>query len=446
MARSVAGEACFSEAISLSISRWSWTSWPMASATRGSTARITSRAARKAVDSVDRGCCSDMAASGLRGLKRSRITVRPRRTALGHSQAAPRWSVPSQRASHGLSASLPGTWNGPGAASTMRATASRPGQGPGASKPGRCRASEQRVGQAVDLVGVRGPAVEHHLVGTDTGVGVGGLADLPRCGEQAGLHVRDVAAEGVVVAEVAAGPVHGVVGAESDVRLGDQAGAAGALVLLPGRLRGPEEVGHEGGRQCGAEETVAEAADAFEGSGGEAAEQHLRTAGGGGGGADGADALAVGLAGPGAAQQGHLFVEAAASTVEVGAGGQAVVLAASDTDAEGEAAAGEAVEGRGLLREQGGVVERRDQHLGLDADAGRGTGEGGKGDEGLGVVVDEAVEQAESAEGARVGAPGPGEQLGGVVDGEAEADVHGRVLRRAYEIRRSAGSGAAPPW
>ncbi len=80
-----------------------------------------------------------------------------------------------------------------------------------------------------------------------------------------------------------------------------------------------------------------------------------------------------------------------------------------------------------------------DQHLGLDADAGRGAGEGGEGDEGLGVVEDEPVEQAERAERADVGAPGPGQEQGGVVDGKAETDLHGGSSGGHAE------SAAAPP-
>ncbi len=101
-----------------------------------------------------------------------------------------------------------------------------------------------------------------------------------------------------------------------------------------------------------------------------------------------------------------------------------VVGAAADPEAEGEAAAGEAVQGGGLLGEQGGFAQRRQQNLGLQADAGGGAGEHREGDQRLGVVVDDPVEQAEGAERAVVGQTGPVGELFGAADGQAETDVH----------------------
>lgn len=73
--------------------------------------------------------------------------------------------------------------------------------------------------------------------------------------------------------------------------------------------------------------------------------------------------------------------------MDVDSGGQVVVLAAADPDAEGEAAAREVVEGGGLLRQQCGPVQGCEQYLGLYADAVGGAGEGGQGDEWFGVRV-----------------------------------------------------------
>ena len=88
-----------------------------------------------------------------------------------------------------------------------------------------------------------------------------------------------------------------------------------------------------------------------------------------------------------------------------------VLPADADAQAEDQAATGHPVHGGGLLGNEGGVAQWGEQHFGvLNANAGSGAREEGEGDQGLGIVVDEPVEQAQGAEGSCVGALGPGEQ------------------------------------
>lgn len=95
---------------------------------------------------------------------------------------------------------------------------------------------------------------------------------------------------------------------------------------------------------------------------------------------------------------------------------------------------GQQVQRRRLLGQDGAVAERGDEDLGLQPDPSRRPGEYGEGDQRFGVVVHEPVEQAEAAEGAVVGAAGPGRQHGGVVDGKAETDLHGKPLEKGRDI------------
>src|SRR5277367_4371058 len=100
-------------------------------------------------------------------------------------------------------------------------------------------------------------------------------------------------------------------GPRAAVDLGDDAGRALAAVVLPCPADGIDETLGPGRRRRG-EETVAPPGDALERGGLEAAEQDLGAAVAGGGGADGTDLIAVGVAGPQAAHQRHLLVQAAA--------------------------------------------------------------------------------------------------------------------------------------
>ncbi|GAA4848594.1 hypothetical protein GCM10023403_09130 [Pseudonocardia benzenivorans] len=134
-------------------------------------------------------------------------------------------------------------------------------------------------------------------------------------------------------------------------------------------------------------------------------------------------------------QVAQLGVQACTTTTGVDVGGGEVVVATSDPQPQGEAAAAEPVERRNLAAQQRGGAQRREQDLGLQPDPGRRPGKDGEGDERLGVVPDQAVEQAERGERAGVGAGGPVVQDGRVVDGQTDSDRHREELLRAGGFR-----------
>ena len=210
-------------------------------------------------------------------------------------------------------------------------------------------------------------------------------------------------------------------------------------MAAPRRADGVDQA--RGPRRGGSgEEAVAPAGDPLERGGLEATEQDLGAAAPGRGGANGTDVIVVGLTGPQAAHERHLLVQAPTASLDVGAGGQVVVEPAADAEAEHQAPVAEPVQGRRLLGEQGRLAQGRQQHLGLQPNAGSGARDDGERHQGLGVVVDEPVEQPEGAEGTCVAAPRPVEQRRRVGDGQAKADVHA--------IPQKEGTGkdrAAPP-
>ena len=95
-----------------------------------------------------------------------------------------------------------------------------------------------------------------------------------------------------------------------------------------------------------------------------------------------------------------------------------VVLTSADSDAKGETTARHHVQRRGLLGEQGGLPQRPEQDLGLQADPRGGSGESRQRDQRLGIGIDEAVEQTEGGEGA--GCRSPAIYLGVRVQGLAD--------------------------
>ena len=142
----------------------------------------------------------------------------------------------------------------------------------------------------------------------------------------------------------------------------------------------------------------------------------------------GSHALGGGQAGPDTLHHGELLVKAAAAGVKGGGRGQGVVLSAAHAEAEGEPPTGQRVDGGGLLGEEAGVAQGREQDGGHEPDA-RGDGRGcGQHHERFRVRVDDTVDDAEAGEGPLVGASRPIQDelapAGGHAVREPDADVH----------------------
>ncbi len=124
-------------------------------------------------------------------------------------------------------------------------------------------------------------------------------------------------------------------------------------------------------------------------------------------------------------------VEDSPSTVEGYAGCRMIVFPAADADAEDEAARRHPVQGGDLFGQQRGGPQRSEQHLGLQPDPSGGTGQHGEGGQRFRIFVGQPIQQSHRGEPVLLREPGPFEQPGGVVDGQAEAEFHERSPPKA---------------